>query len=71
MERIAKCEAECVEALAARKADFAVPAKRNAFTRFVNMLVADGWIPNDAPIKKAVDGQKAPPRPKAPNLRDL
>ena len=71
MERIRKSEAECVEALRARKADFAVPEKLNAFRRFVNMLATDGWIAEDAPIKKAVDGLKAPPKPKAPNLRDL
>ena len=71
MERIVKCEAECVEALRANKADFAVREKLNAFRRFVNMLVTDGWIAKDAPIKKAIDGQKAPPKPKAPNLRDL
>ena len=62
---------ECVEALRANKADFAVREKLNAFRRFVNMLVTDGWIAKDAPIKKAIDGQKAPPKPKAPNLRDL
>ena len=71
MALISKCEAECVEALKAKKADFAEPNKLNAFRRFVNMLATDGWIEKNAPIKKAVDATKSPPKPKAPNLRDL
>lgn len=71
MTLIGKCEAECVEALKTRRADFAEPNKFNAFRRFVNMLVTDGWIAKGAPVKKAVDAQKPPLKPKAPNLRDL
>ena len=69
--RLKSVEAECVEALAAGRGDFAVPERQRAFKRFVDMLVASGWIAADAPIKKALDSRRAPPAPKKPNLRDL
>jgi len=69
--RLAKVEVECIEALKARRGDFGNNGRLSAFRRFVNMLVNDGWIGKDAPIKKAIDGQKAPPKPQAPNLRDI
>jgi len=69
--RLKAVEDECVAALAVGKGDFADMARRNAFKRFVEMLVNSGWMAGDAPVKKALDSSKAPPKPKAPNLRDI
>ena len=71
MSLIGKCEAECVEALGEKRGDFGDSARFRAFGRFVEMLVAEGWIKEDAAIKKAFDAQTAPPPPKASNLRDI
>ena len=64
-------EPECVKAIAAKTGSFAVAERVHAFERFLNMLARGGWIPGDNPVKKALDASKKPPKPKAPNLRDL
>jgi len=35
------------------------------------MLVRTGWMPGDAAIKKALDKSPKPPKPTAPNMRDI
>jgi hypothetical protein len=35
------------------------------------MLVRTGWMPGDAAIKKALDKSQKPPKPTAPNMRDI
>ena len=70
-KRLDEAGAACVEAIKAGKGSFADAARFRSFQRFVDMLVAGGWLPADAPVKKALDVQKKPPRPTAPNLRDL
>ena len=70
-KRLDESGAACVDALKTAKGSFADAARFRAFKRFVNMLAASGWLPKDAPVKKAVDAFKAPPKPSAPNLRDL
>ena len=42
-----------------------------ALKRFVKMLVLGGWIEKGTSLEKAIDGWKAPPKPTAPNLRDI
>ena len=52
--RIKAVEAECVEAIKARRGDFADQHRLQAFKRFVKMLEAGAWIAKDAPISKAL-----------------
>ena len=52
--RIKAVEAECVEALKARRGDFADQHRLQAFKRFVKMLEAGDWIDKEAPISKAL-----------------
>ena len=70
MVRIMKVEAECIDAIKAQKGGFANPRHFRAFKRFVDMLEMGDWIPKNSAIKKALDVQKTPPKPKAPNMRD-
>lgn len=39
--------------------------------RFVKMLVLGKWIETGSRVEKAIDAHKAPPKPAAPNLRDI
>ena len=69
--RFAAAEKECLSALAEGRGDLSVPERFHAFKRFVDMLVRTGWMPGDAPIKKALDKSQKPPKPTAPNMRDI
>ncbi len=42
-----------------------------AMKRFVKMLVIGKWIEPNTPLEKAINAFKAPPKPKAANLRDI
>ena len=39
--------------------------------RFVKMLVSTGWLPKEAKIAVQLEKMPAPPKPKAPNMRDF
>ena len=69
--RFAAAEKECLSALAEGRGDLSVPERFHAFKRFVDMLVRTGWMPGDAAIKKALDKSQKPPKPTAPNMRDI
>ena len=70
MALIKKAEKECIEAIAAKKGGFGNPRRFNAFKRFVAMLESGNWVPKGYAVKKAIDAEKAPPKPTAPNMRD-
>ncbi len=54
MAKIAKCEAECVEAIKAKKGDFGDANRLAAFRRFVSMLRNSGFLPKGSPVEKAL-----------------
>ena len=64
-------EAETLKALAEGRGAFGDPRRFNAFRRFVKMLVSTGWLPKDAKIAVQLEKMPAPPKPKAPNMRDF
>ena len=70
MKQIRKMETECIAAMNANRGSLADPRKFRALKRFVAMLDRGGWIPENYAFKKALDVRKAPPKPKAPNMRD-
>ena len=47
------------------------PERLNPLKRFVKMLVLGKWLEEGSELEKALDAYKAPPKPSAPNLRDL
>lgn len=71
MREIEKIEAECIKAIPAGTGGFGDPRKFSAFIRFVNMLERGNWIKSNSNIRKALDKQKVPPKPTAPNMRDF
>ncbi|MDO5318355.1 MAG: DUF1080 domain-containing protein [bacterium] len=60
-----------VKALANGQGSFGDPRRFNAFRRFVKMLVDSGWLAKDAKIAVQLGKMPAPPKPKAPNMRDF
>ena len=42
-----------------------------ALKRFVKMLVLGKWIQTGTSLEKTIDEWKGPPKPTAPNLRDI
>lgn len=71
LSEINKVEEECIKAIAAGTGGFQEPRKFHAFIRFVSMLERGDWIKKDSPIREALNKQKLPPKPKAPNMRDF
>ena len=68
---IPAAEAACVAAVAANDQRICALRRIGAMRRFVKMLVRGGWLEKGSEIEKALDGYKAPPKPTAPNLRDI
>ena len=64
-------EAACVAALEANDPKVILPRQVSALKRFVGMLVAGKWMPDEGPLQKALDAYKGPPKPTAPNMRDF
>lgn len=64
-------KAMCEAALKAGDARVTELRHFGALKRFVKMLVLGKWIEKDTSLEKAIDGWKAPPKPTAPNLRDI
>jgi hypothetical protein len=71
MARIRATEKDCLAALAAPKGCFADPRRYRAFVRFITMLERENWIPKNGPLRKALNARRTPPKPQAPNLRDV
>lgn len=71
MRKIESAEADCVKALDAGTGGFADIRKFRAFQRFVDMLENGGWLKKESAIRNALDRHKTPPKPAAPNLRDV
>ena len=69
--RLGPAEDACLAAFAEGRGSFGNPRRVSAFRRFVKMLVASGWMPRDAKIMTLLEKTPAPPKPKAPNLRDI
>ena len=69
--RLGPAEDACLAAFAEGRGSFGNPRRVSAFRRFVKMLVASGWMPRDAKIATLLEKTPAPPKPKAPNLRDI
>ena len=69
--RIPAAEAACVAALKAGDSRICELRRIGAVTRFVKMLVLGGWLEAGSALEKALEEHKAPPKPTAPNLRDV
>ena len=68
---IPAAEKACLAALEKGEGDLANPRRFRGFKRFVKMLVLGKWIETGSRVEKAIDAHKAPPKPAAPNLRDI
>ena len=60
-----------VAAVKANDARVCEQARFNALKRFVKMLVRQKFLDAGTPLEQALDAHKAPPKPKAANLRDI
>ena len=52
--KIKAAEPDCIAAYKAKKGSMASKHRRDAFIRFVDMLVSSGWLTKHSPIKKAL-----------------
>ena len=69
--QIPAAEAACVAAIEAKDPRICEMRRIGAMKRFVKMLVTDGWQEAGSALEKALNAYKAPPKPKAPHLRDI
>ena len=69
--QIPAAEAACVAAIGAKDPRICEMRRIGAMKRFVKMLVTDGWQEAGSALEKALNAYKAPPKPKAPHLRDI
>ena len=68
---IAPVAESLVTAIHANDARVCEQMRFNALKRFVKMLVLQKFLDAGTPLEKALDEHKAPPKPKAANLRDI
>ena len=68
---IAPATEALVAAVKANDAHVCEQARFNALKRFVKMLVRQKFLDAGTPLEQALDAHKAPPKPKAANLRDI
>ncbi len=62
---------QLLKALEANDSRVTDVSRLGGIQRFVNMLVRGKWIESGTQLEKALKNFKAPPKPTAPNLRDL
>jgi len=64
-------EKAVLEALEKGEGELANPRRFRAFKRFVKMLVDTQWMKPGSELEKKLNEMKEPPKPSAPNLRDV
>jgi len=66
-----EAEKAVLEALEKGTGDLSDPRRFRGFKRFVKMLIDTKWMKPGSELEKKLDSMQEPPKPSAPNLRDV